>query len=569
MAKNIKILLIDDDALVAKSLSNLLVKSGYQVVVANSAKDGIAKASTERFDLVISDIRMPGQSGILAVQKIKEIYEKRGTRAAFIFITGYAEEDTPEHAIRLGVNKFLFKPFDNQELLKSIEEEIELLGVQEELKKTHPGIIPPVHIKKEGEGRPRPRRVVVTGIGAVSPNGIGKDAYWDGLKKAKNCVDRITFFDASVFPAKMAAEIKDFNPADFVNDPHEIKRMGRSSQLAIAAAKLALKDSALDVAGNSTVGVIIGSAVSGVEYVEPDMRAMERGGFRKVRPFLGIAGFAGAISSEVSRSIRAQGPSLTISTGCTSSTDAMGYALNQIRYGKADVLVSGGADACVTSGILAAFCQMGAVSTRNDRQASRPFNKDRDGFVIAEGSWIFILEELEHALARRAKIYGELIGYGATCDAWHMAKPHPSGEYTARAIQLAMEDAGISPQEVDIFEAYGNATPINDSYETAVVKKVFGEHAYKLLMPSVKSMLGHPIGASGSQQLAAALLAINEGFVHPTINYEYPDPECDLDYVPNEGKTGNFNVVVCNSLAFGAKNASIIVSKYNKTVVYG
>ena len=560
-----KILLIDDDALVAKSLQNLLMRNGYDVVVAGNAKEGISKASLEEFVLVISDIRMPGQSGIVAIQKIKELYETKGIRCAFILITGYSEEDTPEHAIRLGVNKFLFKPFDNEELLKAIKEEIGLLWQAGQVLRV--GLQPPrVYVKKDSREKTKLKRVMITGVGAISPNGIGKEAYWQGLRDGKNCVSKITFFDCSDFPSKAAAEIRNFNPDDFVQEKNEIKRMGRSSHLGIAAARLAVQDANIETNrdSESEAGVIIGSAVSGLEYVEVDFRSLERSGVRRVRPYLGIAGFGGAVSSEISRALSVHGPSLTISTGCTSSTDAMGYAMEIIRNGKADLVITGGTDACVTPGILAAFCQMGAVTTRQSdfQKASRPFNKDRDGFVLGEGAWIFIFEELEHALKRKSKIYGEVIGYGATCDAWHMAKPHPSGEFTARAIQIALEDAEIQPEAVDLFEAYGNGTPVNDSYETAVVKKVFGKHAYNLAMPSIKSMLGHPLGASGAQQLAATLMAFKEGIVHPTINYEMPDPECDLDYVPNKARKSSVHLAVCSSIAFGAKNSALVARSF-------
>jgi 3-oxoacyl-[acyl-carrier-protein] synthase II len=409
-----------------------------------------------------------------------------------------------------------------------------------------------------------PRRVVITGIGCVAPNGIGKEAFWAGLREGRNCVDKITFFDVSNFPSKAAAEIRDFKPSDFISESNEIKRTSRSAHLAIAGAKLALMDARLQRHKTPELSVIIGSSTSGVEYLLPEAYAFERSGITKVRPYVGIAGFVGSISSEVSRFIGAQGPSLTLSTGCTSSTDAMGYALRQIQYGFSDIVVSGGSDACVSDGILAAFCRMGATSTRNHdfKRASRPFNKDRDGFVIAEGAWIFLLEELEHALARKANIYGELRGYGASCDAWHMTKPDPTGEPLARAIRMAIEDAGIQPEEVDLFEAYGNSTPINDSYETAVIKKVFEKHANDLVVPSVKSMIGHPIGAAGSAQVASALLALNGGFIHPTINYEVPDPECDLDYVPNQGRKGKFDIALCNSLAFGGKNACLVIRSF-------
>jgi len=408
------------------------------------------------------------------------------------------------------------------------------------------------------------KRAVITGIGVISPSGIGKDAFWKGLREGKNCVDEITFFDASSFACKVASEIRQFNPADFVSDRSEIKRMGRAAHLGIAAATLAVQDSNVELKSSivNGVGVIIGSATSGLEYVEPDFRTLERLGVRKVRPYLGIAGFGGAVSSEISRALQVRGPSLTMSTGCTASTDAMGMALEAIRAGKLEIAVTGGADACVTPGILAAFCQMGAVTFRKNgdlTKASRPFNKDRDGFVLGEGAWIFVLEELSHAISRGAHIYAELAGYAATCDAWHMAKPHPSGEYTAEALRLAIKDAELTPQDIDLYSAYGNGTPINDSYETAVVKKVFGARAYDIPVVSIKSMLGHPLGASGAQEVAGVIPALTEGYVHPTTNYEIPDPECDLDYVPNVGREQKVKAALCNSIAFGAKNSAVVI----------
>jgi|SRR3989338_2963756 len=561
MKRTYNILLIDDDPLVLQSISKLLTKQGYAVRKAANAIEAVSLAARFEFDLVISDIRMPGDNGVVAIQKIKEIYSAKAIGCGYILITGYAEEDTPEHAIKLGINKFIFKPFDNDVILNCIHEELQLIEQERKLKDSTSEPLP--HHKRRDD-KTGLKRAVITGIGVVAPSGIGKDEYWKGLREGKNCVDQITLFDCSLYPSKVAAEIRDFDPSLFVEDFHEIKRMGRSAHLAVAASKLAVKDSGLDLFNCDSVDVIIGSATSGLDYAEPEIRALERGGVRRVRPFAGIAGFGGAISSEAARAIGAKGMCITFSNGCTSATDSFGYALKQIRYGLSEIVVAGGADACVTSAIVAAFCQMGAISTRNDKKASRPFNKDRDGFVIAEGGWVFVIEELEYALKRSARIYGELVGYGATCDAWHMSKPHPSGDYTSLAIELALEDANIKPEEVDIFEAYGNATPVNDSYETAIVKRVFGEHAYKLVMPSSKSMLGHPIGAAGGQQLAAVLLALHEGFIHPTINYEVPDPECDLDCVPNIGRKGDFKVAVCNSLAFGGKNVAIVVRKFIK-----
>ena len=411
------------------------------------------------------------------------------------------------------------------------------------------------------------RRVVITGIGVIAPNGVGKEEFWAALKEGKSYVNRIRCFDPASFPSQAASEIHYFDPADHISDKSEIKRMGRSAHLAVAGAIQACRDAQLDLASDKVngVGVILGSATSGLEYVEPDFRMLEKRGVDRVRPFLGIAGFGGAISSEISRALRIRGPSLTLSTGCTAATDAMGSALEAVRNSKLDVVVTGGADACVTPGILAAFCQMGAVSFRRGRDiltASRPFNKDRDGFVLGEGSWIFVFEELNHALARKARIYAEILGYAATCDAWHMAKPLPSGEYTAEALRLAIRDSKLTPEDIDMYSAYGNGTSLNDSYETMVIKKVFGKRAYKIPVVSIKSMIGHPLGASGAQQLAGVILAFEQGIVHPTINYESPDPECDLDYVPNKFRKQEIRTAICNSIAFGAKNSAIVVRRF-------
>lgn len=411
-------------------------------------------------------------------------------------------------------------------------------------------------------------RVVITGIGVVCPNGIGKDAFWRGLREGRNCVDRISFFDPSHHPSQVAAEIRSFRPEVFI-PKKEIKRMGRSAHLAIAAAQLALIDANLKPTRDASrrIGVIVGTGVAGTEYAENDFYAIKEGGVAKMRPFAGIAGFCGALSSEVSRNLHLTGFSLTISTGCTGSTDALGCAVNAIRLGLADVVISGGADACITPGILGAFSQMGALSTNfnnSSKRASRPFNCDRDGFVMGEGAWLFVLETVEHAISRGARIYAELAGYGATCDAYHMSIPHPSGRYTAEAIRLALIDAQLNPKDIQYFSAYGNSTRVNDSYETKVIKQVFGKHAYRLAVSSTKSMLGHPIGASGACGVAASLMAICEGWISPTINQEKPDPECDLDYVANFARPGEVYAAVCNSLAFGSKNSALVVRKFER-----
>ena len=420
--------------------------------------------------------------------------------------------------------------------------------------------------KKERPSKFTPRRVVITGIGVVAPNGIGRKAFWKNLAAGENCVDRISFFDPSKHPSQVAAEIRDFDP-EVIIPRKEVKRMGRSAHLGIAAAKLAVEDALLKITVElkSRIGVIVGTGTSGTEYAERDFYAMQQGGIRHMRAYAAIAGFGGALSSEISRALGITGSSITVSTGCTGSTDAIGYAFKNISHGMADLLLTGGSDACVTSGILGAFCQIGATCTNfnnNPKKASRPFNQDRDGFVIGEGAWIFVLEELNHALRRGARIYGEIAGYGSTCDAYHMSRPLPSGRYSAEAMNLALLDAMVRPEEVDYINAYGNATRINDSYETSVIKQVFGQHAKKLMVSSIKSMIGHSIGSCGAGGVAATLMAISEGIVPPTINYEVPDPECDLDYVPNVARSADVKVALCNTLAFGAKNSVLILRHF-------
>lgn len=409
-------------------------------------------------------------------------------------------------------------------------------------------------------------RVVITGIGAVSPSGIGKEPFWRGLKEGRSATDRISFFDPSAFPSQVGAEARNFRPQEFLPQK-AIKRTGRAAHLAVAAAKMAFDDSraALNSLDSRRVGVVVGSSVGGMDFAEPEFRTFFNRGVKSVSPFAGVAVFCASVSSEVSTALKLKGASLTISTGCTSAIDAMGCALNAIRLGMTELIVTGGADACVTPGVLAAFCQMGTLSINYNAQpwkASRPFSKDRDGFVLGEGGWVLVFEELQHALNRGAPIYAEVLGYGSTCDAYHMTNPHPSGRYSAEAIRTAIRDSGIQPTEVDYFSAYGNATKVNDTYETKVIKKVFGPHAYKLAISSIKSMIGHAIGAAGAAQVAVAALTLTEGFVTPTINYENADPTCDLDYVPNVGRPVPVRVALCNCLSFGGKNAALVLRRH-------
>lgn len=409
------------------------------------------------------------------------------------------------------------------------------------------------------------RRVVVTGIGAVAPTGIGKKAFWEGVRNGNNYAEPITLFDSAQTPSKIACEIRNFDPKDFVH-PDSIIRQDRSTHLGVAAAKLALEDGNLQLTPEimREMGVIMGTGASGMGFAEKEMFKFFKGGLSKVHPYAGISTFCGALSSGISIELGLQGFSLTISTGCTGTHDAFGYALSAIRSGMTDILLSGGSDACVTPAILGAFCRIGAASTQyNDtpKKASRPFDKGRDGFVISEGAWVFILEELGHAEKRGAKIYGEVAGYGATCDAYHMTRPLPSGEETARAIEIALKDAEVEKAQVDYINAHGTSTPVNDGYETMVLKKVFGELAYKIPISSTKSMIGHGVGAAGAAGIAAALLTMENSFIHPTINQETPDPECDLDYVPNVGREKKVDVALCDGLAFGAKNSAVVLKK--------
>ncbi len=411
-------------------------------------------------------------------------------------------------------------------------------------------------------------RVVITGLGVVAPNGIGKEAFWQAIKGGKNCVDRIKSFDASNLPSQVAAEIKDFNPEEYLK-PDDIIRMDRATQFAIAAAKLAVRDGNLTIDSKNAleIGVIMGTGGSGMRYGEKQMFVFWKEGIKKVHPYAGISSFCGALSSGISIKLGLKGLSLTVSTGCTGANDAIGYAFNLIRHGMNHTIITGGADACITPGILGFFCRMGAASTRwNDKpkKASRPFNKDRDGFVIGEGAWVIILEELNRALERGAHIYAEVMGYGATCDAYHMTRPLPSAAQLANAMKNALKDGNIKTEDVQYINAHGTSTPLNDSNETLAIKKVFGNHAYSLAVSSLKSMIGHPQGASGAAGVTAIVLAMENNWLPPTINYENPDPECDLDYVPNKGRRTKINVGMCNSIGFGAKNSVIVLRKYKR-----
>ncbi len=419
---------------------------------------------------------------------------------------------------------------------------------------------------KRGSLKPPVKRVVVTGIGVVSPIGIGKQAFLEGLRLGKSGIRPLTRFDAAFCTSRIAGEVQGFDPLAFVS-AKTAKRSGLSTQMGIAAAKMAVEDAGIDLTALDAgrIGTFIGSAISGLEFAEDEAASAYLNGFsRRVNPFLSMVVFAGAVSSEISMELKTRGPSINVSTGCSAASDAIGYAFQNIRDGNADVCIAGGTEGPLTPMVVGSFASLRALSTHNDEPetASRPFDKTRDGFVIAEGAGVVVLEELQHALARGAHIYGEILGYAATGDAYHMTRPAPDGAAAAQAIRSALEEADVSPSDVQYINAHGSATILNDKTETAVIKTVFGDHAYNLAISSTKSQVGHPIGASGGIELIATLLGMEHGFLPPTINYHVPDPECDLDYVPNESRPAKVDLAVSNSFGFGGKNAILVIGRY-------
>jgi 3-oxoacyl-[acyl-carrier-protein] synthase II len=417
---------------------------------------------------------------------------------------------------------------------------------------------------------PTPRRVVVTGLGVVAPIGIGAEAYCSALRDGVSGVAEITLFNADNLDCRVAAEVKNFHCEDSLSR-QEVRRVGRAVPLLLAATQEALRQSGacwqrLSLAEKQSWGVIIGSGGGTPDFTEEQYRLYFSDQLRRVSAYNISSSTPGSLSSEVSLHFDFRGPSHLISTGCTSSTDALGYAFNMIRFGLAEKLVSGGADATITPGIMQGFCVMRVVSaTRNHEpeRASRPFDRQRDGFVLGEGAWIIVLEEREHALARGARIYAEILGYGSTCDAYHRVRLDPTGEEPARAMTLAIEDAGIAKDDVGYLALHGTSTVLNDRIETLATKLCFGRRAYDLPMSSIKSMIGHPQGASGAASVVAAILAMNHDFLPPTINYSEADPECDLDYIPNHSFECETEISLCNCIGFGSKNSALVVARGN------
>lgn len=412
--------------------------------------------------------------------------------------------------------------------------------------------------------RPESQRVVITGLGLVTPVGNDVPTSWSAIVNGRSGVAQITAFDTSANKIHIAAEVKDFDPTRYV-DRQIARRMDRFLHFAVAAAHEALADSCLDQQqwDPRRVGVVIGSGIGGVHTILENQSALIERGPRRVSPFAVPALMLNSASAQISIMLGVRGPNLALATACATGSHALGEAAELIRRGRADVMIAGSSEAAMVPMALAGFENMQALSSRQDdpTKASRPFDKDRDGFVMAEGAGVVILERLAHARARGARIYGELAGYGNTADAHHITAPAEDGIGQADCMQIALDDAEVTPAEVDYINAHGTSTPMNDASETRSIKMVFGEHAYRIPISSTKSMTGHLMGSAGSIEAAFCLLSMRDGVVPPTINYETPDPACDLDYVPNTARQMTVNVAVSNSFGFGGHNGTLVLRR--------
>ena len=412
------------------------------------------------------------------------------------------------------------------------------------------------------------RRVVVTGMGAISAIGVGVGELWNAVRTEQCGVGPITRFDASEFPCRIAAEVKDFKPEKYF-DKRIVQRTATFSQFAMIAGEEAWKDAGLDKFSfddPNRCAVLLGNGIGGLEIDDESHRKLYEKGPSKIPAMTIPKMIANEAAGNLSMHLGIRGAAHTLLTACASGTDAIGFALDRIRAGRADVVLTGGTESTVTAYGIGGFCQLKALSTKfNDapQRASRPFDKDRDGFVMGEGAGILVIEELEHAQKRGAKIYAELAGYGATADAYHLTAPSPDGEGAARAIRLALEDAGLKPEDIDYINAHGTSTPTNDPVETAAIKLALGEHAYKIKVSSTKGMMGHSLGAAGGLEAIISILAIRDGFFPATLNLDEPDPLCDLDYVPNKGQQGNIRVTASTSLGFGGHNGVVVFKRFS------
>lgn len=409
------------------------------------------------------------------------------------------------------------------------------------------------------------KRVVITGLGAITPIGIGKEEYWNSLLEGKSGIDYITRFDTGGFVTKIGAEVKGFAPEDYM-DKKESRRMDRFTQYAVAGTYLALKDGEIDLEkeDRERIGVIIGSGIGGIETLENEHSKLLQKGPRRVSPLFIPMMISNIAPGYVSIHFGLKGPSMTITTACASGTHAIGESFRMIQSGVCDMIIAGGTEAAISSIAVAGFSSMNALSIRNDEpaKASRPFDKDRDGFVIGEGAGILVLEELEHALKRNARIYAEVVGYGSTSDAYHITAPDPGAEGAKKAMELALKDGNVSYDEIDYINAHGTSTYLNDKLETLAIKSLFKEHSNNISISSTKSMTGHLLGAAGGIEAIATALAIKEGKVPPTINYEVPDEECDLNYTPNQSIDREIRYGMSNSLGFGGHNATVLLKQW-------
>jgi 3-oxoacyl-[acyl-carrier-protein] synthase II len=409
------------------------------------------------------------------------------------------------------------------------------------------------------------RRVVVTGIGVLTAVGQSVSEMWENMLAGRSGIDYVTLFDASPYPSRIAAEVKNWDPMRYI-PRKDARRMARCSQFAVGMAEQALEDAGLSTEGDlgERVATVIGTGLGGFDIYEKGLVEAARRGVFRVSPMTAVGGLPNMPAFFISQRFGAKGPLNTVVTACAAGTQAVGEGVDLIRHGYADIVLAGGVEALIGNTFFAGFSAMKAISTQNDppQKASRPFDLNRDGFIIGEGGALLILEELEHALARGAKIYAEVIGHSASADAYHVAAPHPEGEGAQNAMRWALEDASVGIEDVDYINAHGTSTKLNDKTETYAIKKVFGEHAYNLAINSTKSMIGHSFGGAGAIEAAVVSLSVQNDMLHPTINYETPDPECDLDYVPNEARAQTVNVALSNSFGLGGQNACLVIKKY-------
>jgi beta-ketoacyl-acyl-carrier-protein synthase II len=410
-------------------------------------------------------------------------------------------------------------------------------------------------------------RVVITGIGTINPLGNSVTSFWDSLSAGESGIGNITLFDPQDLPCKIAGEVKDFDPHKFI-ERKEARRIPRSAQIAIAAAQEAVQDSGLELplTNQERTGVCFATAVGGVDEIVESSHVQRYKNLKNIGPYRVPNGIPNIPAFMIARDYQCLGPNLTITTACAAGTQAVGEGAELIRRGSADIVITGGTEAIVTDLVIGAFTLMRAIPFNyndNPQAASRPFDLNREGFVLSEGASVLVLEEMGNALARGAKIYAEVAGHASSSDAFHMAALKPDGLGPARAIRWALADAAINVEDVDYINAHGTSTPLNDKTETLAIKQVFGEHAYELAVSSTKSMIGHSMGSAGATEAVACVLAMNNNFIPPTINYDTPDPECDLDYVPNKGRASDVDIAISNSFGLGGQNACLVLRKFN------